>query len=599
MKIRMSRLLSLSLLANMLALFSLQGVAMAGESAVNSGDNAFILISAALVLLMTPALAFFYGGMARRKNVLSVIMHSFIMIGLVSVQWVLFGYSLAFGPDKGHIIGALNWVGLKGVGQLPFAGYAATLPHQTYMVFQLMFAIITVALITGAFAERMRFPAFVLFALLWTTIVYDPLAHWVWGVGGWIRNMGALDFAGGTVVHISSGISALIVCIAIGKRKGHGSEPMLPHNLPMTVLGAGLLWFGWFGFNAGSALAANGLAASAFTVTHIAAAAAALSWVFVEWSQHGKPTVLGAASGCVAGLVAITPASGFVDPLSALIIGLIAGVLCYFGVSVVKAKFGYDDALDVFGVHGLGGTWGALATGLFASKAVNPAGANGLFFGNPHQFVIQLFSVAVTMVFAGVLTVVILKVVGLVTQIRVSPAEEDQGLDLSLHGENAYEDVVMGSPLLHGLHGGSSPHAVPSVVAEVGMADETSFKTSNLIPIHNSGMTKIECILRPGKLEEVKDALGKLGVPGMTINQVMGCGLQKGHTEVYRGAEYSINLLPKVKVEIVVSDAHAEQVVNIIAKAARTGEIGDGKIFVYPVANAMRIRTGEVGELAI
>jgi Amt family ammonium transporter len=589
-------ILKWSLLANVLALLLLPNVVMAAETPVNSGDNAFVIVSAALVLLMTPALALFYGGMARRKNVLSVIMHSFVIIGLVSVQWVLFGYSLAFGPDHGHLIGALNWLGLKGVGQLPFADYAATIPHQTFMAFQLMFAIITVALITGAFAERMRFPAFVLFALLWTTLVYDPLAHWVWGVGGWIRKMGALDFAGGTVVHISSGISALVAAIFIGKRKGYGREPMLPHNLPMTVLGAGLLWFGWFGFNAGSALGANGLAGSAFIVTHIAAASAALSWVFAEWVRHGKPTVLGVASGCIAGLVAITPASGFVDPVSAILIGLVAGILCFFGVSVVKAKFGYDDALDVFGVHGLGGTWGALATGLFASTKINPAGANGLFYGNPEQLFIQLFSVVATVVFAGLLTLIILKLVRLVTPLRVSPAEEEQGLDLSLHGENAYEDFVMGLPLTHGPEKGQVASA-PSLTSGNSVAE--AFEPQLISTLPDSGIVKIECILRPDRLEEVKTALGKLGAPGMTISQVMGCGLQKGHTEVYRGAEYTINLLPKVKVEIVVANSHTDQVVDIIAKAARTGEIGDGKIFVYPVANTMRIRTGEVGELAI
>lgn len=596
MKTKIGRLLGFSLTTNALALFLLPKAAIAADSPINTGDNAFLLISAALVLLMTPALALFYGGMARRKNVLSVIMHSFIIIGLVSVQWVLFGYSLAFGPDKGHLIGGLNWIGLKHVGQLPFADYAATIPHQTFMVFQMMFAIITAALITGAFAERMRFPAFILFTLLWTTLVYDPLAHWVWGVGGFIRQMGALDFAGGTVVHISSGISALIVAIMIGKRKGYGSEPMLPHNLPMTILGTGLLWFGWFGFNAGSALSANGLAGSAFAATHIAAAAAALSWVFAEWAHRGKPTVLGVASGCVAGLVAITPASGFVDAVSAVIIGLVAGIICYLGVSVVKAKFGYDDALDVFGVHGLGGTWGALATGLFASTSVNPAGANGLFFGNPYQFVVQLISIVVTMAFAGILTFVIVKVVGLVTKIRVSPAEEDMGLDLALHGESAYEDFVLGSP---SSHGSGTPSLAPtlSLVSEVSATDE--IKVKPITTGDHSGMMKIECILRPDKLEEVKSALAKLGVPGMTINQVMGCGLQKGHKEVYRGAEYNINLLPKVKVEIVVSDSHVDKVVEIITNTARTGDIGDGKIFIYPVSNAIRIRTGEVGDLAI
>ncbi len=426
------------------------GVAGASQApAIDTGDTAFVMISAALVLIMTPGLALFYGGMVRRKNVLSILMQCFIIMCLVSVQWVLFGYSLSFGPDLGHIIGSLKWAGLNGVGQSPFPGYAATIPHQVFMLFQLMFAIITVGLIIGSFAERMRFPAFLVFVLLWTTIVYDPLAHWVWGIGGWLRNMGALDFAGGTVVHISSGVSGLIAALILGRRKGYGSEPILPHYLPMTVLGAALLWFGWFGFNAGSALAANGLAASAFMVTNTAAAIAALSWVFAEWIHHGKPTVLGAASGGVAGLVAITPGSGYVGPMSALAIGLVAGIICYLAVSVMKVRFGYDDSLDVFGVHGVGGTWGALATGLFASTAVNPAGANGLFYGNPAQLLIQLAGVAATWIFAAVLTTVILKAISLATNLRVGADDEEQGLDLSQHGEDGFADLVIGAPLMH------------------------------------------------------------------------------------------------------------------------------------------------------
>ena len=424
------------------------GVAGASEAAADTGDTAFIIISSALVLLMTPGLALFYGGMVRRKNVLSIFMQCFIIMCLVSIQWVLFGYSLAFGPDLGHIIGSLKWAGLSGVGQSPFPDYAATIPHQVFMLFQLMFAIITAALITGSFAERMRFPVFLVFVLLWTTFVYDPLAHWVWGIGGWLRGLGALDFAGGTVVHISSGVSGLIAALILGRRKGYGSGPILPHYLPMTVLGAGLLWFGWFGFNAGSALSANGLAASAFMTTNTAAAMAALSWVFAEWLHHGKPTMLGAVSGGVAGLVAITPASGFVGPMSALVIGLVAGIICYLAVSVLKARFGYDDSLDVFGVHGVGGTWGALATGLFASTAINPAGANGLFYGNPSQLLIQLVGVLTTWVFAAVLTAVILKAISLVTQLRVSEDDEDQGLDLSQHGEDGFADLVIGVPLM-------------------------------------------------------------------------------------------------------------------------------------------------------
>ncbi|MEW6423488.1 MAG: ammonium transporter [Bacillota bacterium] len=455
-----SRSRRLVLLLFLLALLGFPGLALAGAGEVDTGDTTFILISAALVMIMTPGVAFFYGGMVRKKNVLSIIMQCFMIICLISVQWVLFGYSLAFGPDQNHLIGALDWLGLKGVGQEPNPDYAATIPHQTFMVFQLMFAIITAALITGSVAERMRFPAFLAFILLWTTFVYDPLAHWVWGVGGWLREMGALDFAGGTVVHISSGISGLVAALVLGRRKGYGSEPILPHHLPMTVLGAALLWFGWFGFNAGSALSAGGLAASAFTVTNTAAAMAALSWVFAEWLRHGKPTMLGAASGCVAGLVAITPAAGFVGPVAALLIGLVAGIVCYLAVSILKARLGYDDSLDVFGVHGIGGTWGALATGLFASTAVNSAGADGLFFGNPAQLWIQLIGVASTWVFAAVLTLVVLKLIGLAIRLRVSTEEEEHGLDLTQHGEDGYADLVLGAPVGRGI--ASRDNTVPA-----------------------------------------------------------------------------------------------------------------------------------------
>ena len=426
--------------------------ALAAEAApakIDTGDTAFVLISAALVLLMTPALALFYGGMCRTKNVLSTIMQSFFIIGIISIQWVLFGYSLAFGPDISHFIGNLEWIGLNGVGNSPNADYAATIPHSAFMIFQGMFAVITPALITGAFAERMKFSAFAVFTVVWATLVYDPVAHWVWGIGGWLREMGVLDFAGGTVVHIISGVSGLVIALMIGKRKGYGSEVMLPHHLPMTVLGAGLLWFGWFGFNAGSALGANEIASNAFVVTHVSAAAATVSWVLAEWLMHGKPTVLGAASGCIAGLVSITPAAGFVSPLSAVAIGLLGGVICYLSVSVVKAKLGYDDSLDAFGVHGVGGAWGALATGLFASKAVNEAGADGLLFGNAAQFTNQLIGVAASILFAAVMTFVIIKIMGLVMDLRVSEAQEMQGLDLSEHGERgySYQDLVTGSPV--------------------------------------------------------------------------------------------------------------------------------------------------------
>jgi Amt family ammonium transporter len=405
---------------------------------IDSGDTAWVLVSTALVLLMTaPGLALFYGGMVRQKNALGTLMQSFIILALISVQWVLWGYSLAFGPDKGGIIGGLEWVGLSGVGPTPNAEYAATIPHTAFMLFQMMFAVITPALITGAFAERKKFSTFLVFILVWATVVYDPLAHWVWGVGGWLRNLGALDFAGGTVVHISSGISALAAALVIGKRKGYGHQPMPPHNLPFTVMGASLLWFGWFGFNAGSALAANGLAAHAFMTTNTATAAAALGWMFTEWSSRGKPTVLGAASGAVAGLVAITPAAGYVTPMAAIFIGAVAGFICYSACNL-KSRLGYDDSLDVVGVHGVGGTWGALATGIFATKLVNDAGGDGLLYGNPKQLGIQFLAVLVTWVLGFVMTTVILKVLDGVMGLRVTDEEEAAGLDLSQHSETAY-----------------------------------------------------------------------------------------------------------------------------------------------------------------
>jgi Amt family ammonium transporter len=404
---------------------------------MNTGDTAFVLFSAALVMLMTPGLALFYGGMVRNKNVLGTIMHSFIILGIITFEWVLWGYSMAFGPDHAGIIGGLDWFGLNGVGMSPSPDYGSTIPHLAFMIFQCMFAIITPALITGAFAERVKFSAFLLFTLLWATFVYNPLCHWVWGVGGWMGKFGALDFAGGTVVHISSGMAALAAALFIGRRLGYGTTAYIPHNVPMTVTGAALLWFGWFGFNAGSALACNGLAASAFVVTHIASALAALTWMFMEWIHRGKPTTLGAASGAVAGLVAITPGSGFVGPISAVIIGGLAGIICYGGV-LLKSRLGYDDSLDVVGIHGLGGTWGALATGLFASKAVNPAGANGLFFGNPGQLWIQFVSVIASMIFAFVMTLIILKVVDLIIGLRVTEEDEVRGMDVSLHNEAAY-----------------------------------------------------------------------------------------------------------------------------------------------------------------
>ncbi len=406
---------------------------------IDSGDTAWILMSTALVMLMTiPGLALFYGGLVRRKNVLATMMQSFFVLCLISLQWVLFGYSLSFGPDKAHFIGNLSWFALNGVGAQPNAAYAATIPHILFMAFQMMFAVITPGLITGAFAERMKFSTYVVFTLLWATLVYNPVCHWIWGDGGWLRQMGVMDFAGGVVVHITSGFSALICALYMGSRRGYGREPMPPHNLPLTIVGAGLLWFGWFGFNAGSALGANALAATTFVTTNMSAATAGLVWMFIEWKVTGKPTLLGGATGAVAGLATITPASGFVSPLSAIVIGIIAAVICYIAVAVIKLKFSYDDSLDVFGVHGIGGLIGTLATGLFAQKALNPAGNNGLFFGNAAQFGVQAFGAAVVVIYSVALTFVLLKILDATMGLRVSDEEEVIGLDISQHEESAY-----------------------------------------------------------------------------------------------------------------------------------------------------------------
>lgn len=408
---------------------------------IDTGDTAWVLISAALVLLMTaPGLALFYSGMVRRKNVLATIMQSFALLCIISIQWILWGYSVSFGPDKlGGLVGGLEWIGLRGVGLGPNPDYAATIPHQAFMVYQMMFAVITPALIAGSFAERMKFSSFIVFSVLWTTIVYDPVAHWVWGIGGWLHGLGALDFAGGTVVHISSGVSALVAALVIGRRKGYMHEIMAPHNLPLTLIGAGLLWFGWFGFNAGSALGANGLAVSAFVATNTAAAAAALSWAAVEWAHRGKPTILGLASGLVAGLVAVTPAAGFVGPVSAMILGFAAGGICYFSVSFMKPYLKYDDSLDAFGVHGVGGTWGAIATGLFASVAINPAGADGLFFGGGAALLgKQVMAIAASAAYSALVTFILLKIIDAVMGLRVAQEDEVMGLDLSQHSESGY-----------------------------------------------------------------------------------------------------------------------------------------------------------------
>tara|TARA_B100001013_G_scaffold96869_1_gene54247 strand:- start:1447 stop:2655 length:1209 start_codon:yes stop_codon:yes gene_type:complete len=400
---------------------------------MNNGDIAWILASSALVLLMTPGLAFFYGGLVRPKNAAATVMHSFMAIGLVGVVWVLWGYSLAFGPDLGgmKIIGDLSWFGLAGVSATEAGPYADNMPHQLFMIFQAMFAIITPALITGAFAERMKFGAYFIFIILWVTVVYAPVAHWVWG-GGWLGDVGALDFAGGTVVHINSGVAALAAALIVGKRIGFTGISTTPHNVPMVVLGAGLLWFGWFGFNAGSALAADGTAVNAFVVTNTAAAAAVVTWVIVSWIVGKKPSVVGAATGAVAGLVAITPAAGFVGPMPALIIGIGAGVLCYLAVELLL-KLNIDDALAVFGVHGIGGVWGALATGLFVG-----VGFGALDVGRGEQVLNQLIAIVATLVWSFVATSVILLAIKYTIGLRAEESDEQAGLDQSIHGEEAY-----------------------------------------------------------------------------------------------------------------------------------------------------------------
>jgi Amt family ammonium transporter len=407
--------------------------------AINTGDTAWILVSSALVLLMTPGLAFFYGGMARRKNLLSTIMMSFAIMGLIGVLWALWGYSLSFGSDIGGFIGGLNFLGLINVGMAPSDTYAGTVPHLAFMTFQGMFAIITVALITGAVVERIKFSALMMFSILWLTVVYAPVCHWVWGDGGWLSGLGALDFAGGTVVHINAGVSALALVMLLGRRKGFPGDIMEPNNIPMVALGAGLLWFGWFGFNAGSSLAADGLAANAFVATNLSAAAAGFTWMVLGWI-HRRPSLLGTVTGAVAGLVAITPAAGFVHPIAGIPIGVIVAIVCYYSIVLMKTRLKFDDSLDVFAVHGVGGIWGALATGIFASSAV--AGKAGLIEGNAGQLLIQFVGVVAVTAFAFAATWVLGKLVDVTVGLRVGQMDEMVGLDLSQHGERAYGGLL-------------------------------------------------------------------------------------------------------------------------------------------------------------
>jgi Amt family ammonium transporter len=410
----------------------------AGASPISAGDTVWVLLGAALVMLMMPGLAFFYGGLVRRKNILSVLMQCFMIMCVVSLQWVICGYSLSFGPDVHGLIGNLDWLGLNGVGVEASKTYAPTVPHQGFMIFQMMFAVITPGLIIGAFAERIRFSAFCLFSVLWSVLVYAPVCHWLWGSGGFLANWGAVDFAGGIVVHVNAGMAALAAALYLGKRQGFPDGISPPHNLPTAVMGAGLLWFGWFGFNAGSALQANGLAVSAFVNTHVAGCAAGFAWVILDWLKHKKPTTLGMITGAIAGLAAVTPASGFVTVWGAIAIGLIAGILCWMSVTFLKVRCGYDDSLDAFGVHGVGGIWGSLAVGLFATTGINHGGPNGLFYGNGHQFLVQFEAVIITAIYSFAVSMFLFKVVDVVAGLRVTEHEERVGLDLTQHKEAGY-----------------------------------------------------------------------------------------------------------------------------------------------------------------
>ena len=589
---------------------------------INYADTTFVFLATILVLLMTPALSLFYGGMVRKKNILSTTMHSYAAIAVVSIQWILFGYSFVFG-GYGPLIGDGSFALLNNVSFAPI-DYAPTIPHQLFLMFQLAFAVISPALVSGSIAERMKFPAFLAFILLWTTFVYDPIAHWIWGNGGWIRALDALDFAGGSVIHISSGVSALVAAIYIGKRSNHDS--IKPHNIPMTMIGAGLLLFGWYGFNAGSALAINDIALNAFIATNTSAAAAGLSWMFCEWLIHKKPTALGFVSGIVAGLVSITPGAGFVSPFASLMIGLIGGIVCFYGVTVLKKKFAYDDALDAFGCHGIGGIWGGIATGIFATSSINPAIEGGLLDGNIRLLVAEVISILAVVTYAGIVSYLLLKLISQFMQLRVSAQEEEIGLDYAIHGETAYGSIAVA--LSEPNHSNSDGSVVLGELRTAfqkfqersftGNGPELAFANSNPEDLNqsvvveyqasgtttassgaNNKITKIEIITNESKFEGLKKALNNIGITGMTVFDVFGYGMQKGHSTYYRGVETEADLLPKIRVEVVVSTVPVHEVVAAARKALYTGNIGDGKIFIYNVENVIRVSTGDEGKKAL
>lgn len=573
---------------------------------INMADTTFMFLATVMVLLMTPALSLFYGGMVRAKNVLSTTMHSYAAIVVVVIQWILLGYSLSFGGDNA-IIGDFSFAFLNNVGFAPI-DYAPTIPHQLFMMFQLAFAIITPAIISGSVAERMKFPAYLAFVLLWTTLVYDPIAHWVWGNGGWIREMGALDFAGGTVIHVSAGISALVAAIFVGKRTNKDS--VRPHNIPMTMIGAGLLLFGWFGFNAGSALSINGIAMNAFITTTVSGAAAGFSWLMCEWVLHKRPTALGLVSGIIAGLGSITQSAGYVSPFSALLIGFVGGILCFFAVTELKKRIGYDDALDAFGCHGVGGIWGGISAGIFATSTINPDITGGLVDGNAALLIAEIISILAVTAYSAIVSFVILKLISLVMPVRASEEEEEDGLDYSLHGETAYGSVSAAG-LAVGAHDAVAIPATPAISpkkqfgAEVVAMDEAVVVENHATAIPGNKahktkkMTKVEILINESKFDHLKKALNGIGITGMTVVNVFGYGVQKGHTTYYRGVETDADLLPKVRVEVVISNVPLQQVIETARKALYTGNIGDGKIFVYDVENVIRVSTGEEGAQAL
>lgn len=573
---------------------------------INMADTTFMFLATVMVLLMTPALSLFYGGMVRAKNVLSTTMHSYAAIVVVVIQWILLGYSLSFGGDN-SIIGDFSFAFLKNVGFAP-VDYAPTIPHQLFMMFQLAFAIITPAIISGSVAERMKFPAYLAFVLLWSTLVYDPIAHWVWGNGGWIREMGALDFAGGTVIHVSAGISALVAAIFVGKRTNKDS--VRPHNIPMTMIGAGLLLFGWFGFNAGSALSINGIAMNAFITTTVSGAAAGFSWLMCEWVLHKRPTALGLVSGIIAGLGSITQSAGYVSPFSALLIGFVGGILCFFAVTELKKRIGYDDALDAFGCHGVGGIWGGISAGIFATSTINPDITGGLVDGNASLLIAEIISILAVTAYSAVVSFVILKLISLVMPVRASEEEEEDGLDYSLHGETAYGSVSAAG-LAVGAHDAVAIPASPAISpkkqfgTEVVAMDEAVVVENHATAIpgkkahKTKKITKVEILINESKFDHLKKALNGIGITGMTVVNVFGYGLQKGHTTYYRGVETDADLLPKVRVEVVISTVPLQQVIETARKALYTGNIGDGKIFIYDVENVIRVSTGEEGAQAL